>query len=233
MLQAIRNIIQSNTSNRGVTLVEILIVSAIIALMAATSFPVYKIIQQREKERRLKRILREVNSAIGGCKSQRSNKIFIEGYRNYIISKGQAEIEAKNPNPADYKKAMQNFIKDGTNRGLFYPLTPSHLEYTPQDYVNAGTVISIATNTPPPALDPQNDYVHIEIKRRFLRKIPPHPFASWYPGAHWVFKPAVPAGAPAASDTAPWTPLTAVGVIQMKSKGAGYALDGSNTDDWE
>ncbi|NLF95499.1 MAG: prepilin-type N-terminal cleavage/methylation domain-containing protein, partial [Candidatus Riflebacteria bacterium] len=45
-----------NTPERqrsGVTLVEILIVTVVITLMAAVSFPVYKIIQQREKEKRL------------------------------------------------------------------------------------------------------------------------------------------------------------------------------------
>ncbi|HQB84597.1 MAG TPA: prepilin-type N-terminal cleavage/methylation domain-containing protein, partial [Candidatus Rifleibacterium sp.] len=73
----------------GVTLIEILIVTVIIALMAALAFPVYKIVQQREKERRLKKILNDVRAAISGGKSQLANTWLSEGFRTYVFQTGK------------------------------------------------------------------------------------------------------------------------------------------------
>lgn len=222
MLTAFKKSLKSNTAPKsGVTLIEILIVSTIIAMLAAVSFPIFKIIQQREKERRLKKILFAVRSAIGGCKSQKSNKIFTEGFRNFVFTRGREQIESL---AADPDVAHPLFIQDGTANGRFYPHTPSHICYgTPY-------VVRIATGAVP-----ATEYVDVEIQRRFLRNIPPHPFKGWYPNAEWRFKASV-TGLPddiIASYTGdPWSSDTASGVIDIVSRGAGEALDGSRTDDW-
>lgn len=221
----------SPNPRQGVTLVEILIVSTVIAVMAALSFPVYKIIQQREKERRLLRILREVRSAIAGSKSQKSNKIWKEGHRNYVYRHGIEKIwELHQSDESKFQEARKHFIEDGTQNGLLYPKTPSHLIF------NQNYNIRIATGTA------AGEEVDIDVQRRFLRKIPPHPFANWYPNAHWEFKPASIDGAfgggpfYASSATDPWNnngnPPAATGVIDIVSRGAGRALNGSNTDEW-
>ncbi len=212
----------------GVTLIEIMVVTVVIGLMAAISFPVFKIIQQREKERRLKDILLSVRAAIGGSKSFQSNKVFTQGCRNYFVTQGISKIKNAHTAPADQpliKPSIQHFLKSSAAGGELYPLSPSHIiRATPY-------TVRVATDT-------TTGFVDITIQRRFLRTIPPHPFKGWYPNAHWEFKPALNTapGGPyyASSTTDPWnsTPQLATGVTNIVSRGAGVAIDGSNTDDW-
>lgn len=215
----------SSYSRRGVTMVEILIVSVIIALLSAVSFPVYKIVQQRVKERRLKTILLNVRAAIAGSKSQKNSKIWKEGYRCYVYRRGSEEIwELHQDNLQQFHEAKQYFINDGTQNGMFYPLSPSHM------IANQPYAIAIATG--PVA----GDQIILEVQQRFLRKVPPHPFKGWYPNARWEFKPVVnaAAGGPtyASGPADPWNVGLATGVVDIVSRGAGIALDGSKTDDW-
>ncbi len=208
----------------GVTLIEILIVTVIISLMAALAFPAWKIVQQREKERRLKKILNDVRAAIAGSKSQLSTTDFDEGIRTYIRVKGIELIKAKHDpisEGAIASAAIASFVSNLASTGLGYPQTPSHLLYSHK--------YSIAVATGPTDVSATTGNVNIEIDRRFLRTIPPHPFQSWYPNATWTFQPAVPAGGAAVASPA-WG--TNVGVLDIKSSGAGIALDGSNTDAW-
>jgi prepilin-type N-terminal cleavage/methylation domain-containing protein len=157
-----------NSVNRsgqsGVTLIEILIVTVIIGLMAAISFPVFKIIQQREKERRLKKILYDVRSAISGSKSPQSITDFTEGYRTYIRVKGIAQIENAHPaNETLRNQAISVFVKNLGEQGLGYPRTPARLTATDTIYVATSTV------------DPTNDYVAIKTTRdscALLRRTP-------------------------------------------------------------
>lgn len=209
----------------GITLIEILIVTVIIGLMAAISFPVFKIIQQREKERRLKKILYDVRAVISGSKSPQSITEFTEGFRTYIRVKGIAAIEAAHPLAADEalkKSAASVFIKNLGTYGLGYPPSPVGL-------ISNGYTVRVATST----TDPANDYVDILIDRRLIRTIPPHPFKSWFPNADWQFKPATDTTKVFASSTTdPWTTGAYYGVADIVSRGAGLALDGSQTDDW-
>lgn len=218
---------KSNIAGKsGVTLVEVLIVTAIIAMMAAISFPVYKIIQQREKEKLLKKYLLDMRSAINGYQGAGSRgqsvriKYFNEGYRGFIIERGINEIYDKNTG-STRKQAVRTFLASGTSEGLFYPKTIRHLtsQEIPFD-------VKIATGTPPLA-DP-GDYVTITVDRPFLRHIPPHPFQDWYPGADWAFKFLNPPGGPSTIGTEG----TGDYIIDVYSQGAGSALDGSDTDDW-
>ncbi|OGK08443.1 MAG: hypothetical protein A2W80_14785 [Candidatus Riflebacteria bacterium GWC2_50_8] len=176
----------------GVTLVEILIVTVVIALMAAVSFPVYKIIQQREKEKRLRKILNDVRSAIAGSKSLLSDADFSEGYRTFVRKYGLSLI----PNN---KRAyfLQRIAQDG--------------------YGFPGTIASLSN--PPfefdvPVSDVAGDVVTIKVDRKFIRNIPPHPFTGWNPAATWTYE------------------IQGVGIKNIRSKGAGLALNGRKTDDW-
>jgi len=231
----------------GVTLIEILIVTVIIALMAALAFPVYKIVQQREKERRLKKILNDVRAAISGGKSQLSTVSFNEGLRTVVRVQGIEKIKSAHnlSNPvqsAIASAAISSFTLHMVQQGLGYPPTPFHLTYA-QNYD-----IEIATG---PTSHPMSALgsVTVLISRRFLRSLPPHPFQGWYPNATWTFKPAyflpsVPANAvPVSSatwgvqqklydDTAGASGVKRYGVMDIYSSGAGMALDGSNTDEW-
>ncbi len=215
--------ITDEKARSGVTLIEILIVTVIISLMAALAFPAWKIVQQREKERRLKKILNDVRSAIAGSKSQLSTTDFDEGIRTYIRVKGVELIKLANTTPpgAIASAAIASFVSNLASTGLGYPQTPSHL-ISSHKY-------SITVATGPTDVSATAGNVTIEIDRRFLRTIPPHPFQSWYPNATWTFQPAVPSGGAAVASHA-WG--TNVGVLDIKSSGAGMALDGSNTDAW-
>lgn len=212
-------------SSSGLTLIEILVVTVIIALMASLSFPVYKIMQQREKERRLTKILNDVRAAIAGSKSQQSATAFQEGYRTYIRVKGIEAIKAAHPLPADANiasAAIATFVYNLADKGLGYPLTPSHLTF------NHKYKVTVATG--PTDEEPTAGSVEIEIDRRFLRTLPPHPFSGWFPTATWTFKPAYPANSSPISSAA-WNPAVHKGVIDILSSGAGMALDGSSTND--
>jgi prepilin-type N-terminal cleavage/methylation domain-containing protein len=199
---------------QGVTLVEILIVSTIIAVMAALSFPVYKIIQQREKERKLDKFLENFRAAIHGCQANNNNrnriKNFQEGYKGYILQRGISQIEDAHPLPADkatLNAALKTFIDNAIENGLAYPETVWHL--TP---LRLPHTVVIATG--PAAADT----VSVIVEHPFLRSIPPNPFQDWYPGSTWTFK---------YIDT-----VNATGVMEIRSSGAGYALNGENTNDW-
>ncbi len=231
----------------GVTLIEILIVTVIIALMAALAFPVYKIVQQREKERRLKKILNDVRAAISGGKSQLSTVSFSEGMRTVVRVQGIEKIKSAHnlSHPVESavaSAAISSFTLHMIEQGLGYPPTPFHMTYG-QNYS-----VEIATG---PTSHPSSNAgsVVVNITRRFLRSLPPHPFQGWYPNATWTFKPAyfnpsIAANAvPVSSatwgvqqklydDTAGASGVNRYGVMDIYSSGAGIALDGSNTDEW-
>ncbi|NCB37221.1 MAG: type II secretion system protein [Erysipelotrichia bacterium] len=217
---------RNNKHRSGVTLVEILVVSVVMALMAALAFPVYKVIQQRDKERRLKKILTDVRAAIFGSKSQQSSLSFTEGYRTHLRVRGIALIEAAHSGYGMEETeavAISNFVDNLTTHGLGYPLTPSHL------VANTTYYVTVATATVPTTA---GDYVTIPVDRRYLRVIPPHPFQNWYPNAHWEFKPATTTTGLTSLASASWNSNTATGVADIVSRGAGISLDGSNTDAW-
>lgn len=217
----------------GVTLVEILIVTVVIALMAAVSFPVYKIIQQREKEKRLRKILNSVRSAISGSKSPLSAREFVEGYRTYVIAYGSYLIDniSSPPDPAAVaapgikKKIKENFLKLANNDGFGYPESPQKL-------VQGNIILKIDVPTGLGA--PNAIYtLTIPVDRRFVRNIPSHPFIGWVPNARFEFKAIVNTTATVTFpyNSSDWG-VNASGVADIVSRGAGQALNGSKTDDW-
>jgi len=219
-----------NTPERqrsGVTLVEILIVTVVITLMAAVSFPVYKIIQQREKEKRLRKILASVRSAISGSKSPLSAREFIDGHRTYVIAYGKELINGISTTPLvnHIDKITANFIKMTNVEGFGYPSTPQKL---------LDGIDTITMYVPTGLGGPNASFtMNIPVDRRFIRHIPPHPFIGWVPNARFEFKAAVnTSGLPTLPfNSAAWG-TTASGVTDIVSRGAGLALNGSRTDDW-
>ncbi|MBU1108302.1 MAG: prepilin-type N-terminal cleavage/methylation domain-containing protein [Candidatus Riflebacteria bacterium] len=183
----------------GVSLVEILVVTVVISLMAAISFPVFKIVQQREKERRLRIILYDVRTAISGSKSALSSREFTDGYRTFVTLSGLAQITD------DASKTL--FLNTLANDGYGFPGTMASLTTPPFTF-----------DIPISAIP--GDIVAIKVDRKFLRPrpatddLPPHPFTSWNPNATWT------------------KVLKNGNITDIRSDGAGLALNGSITDDW-
>jgi len=213
-------------SSRGMTLIEVLVVTAIMGLIAAIMVPMYQIVQQRDKEARLLEILNDVNNGI-------------QDYRTYVIKQGYAKIEAAITDEKKRTAAKDTMIASGAKFGYLYPIHPGKL-------LNPlGDTFEISTG--PTAYDAAPGSVTIVINRRFLRRIPPHPFKLWYPNAHWELK-EVASDTTFLPNTGPWrawesgygiatwmgwpTNNKATGVISLRSRGAGLSLAGDNTDDW-
>ena len=93
-------------NKKGLSLMELIVISVVIAITACMAFPSYKIIQQRSKEERLKKILTDVRAAINGTKSHRSTQDFEEGFRTVTRVKGMEMI--MNPKPDDPNYALFN-----------------------------------------------------------------------------------------------------------------------------
>lgn len=204
----------------GVTLVEIMVVPLIISMLSAISFPAFKIIQQREKERRLRKILEQTRAAISGSKSQQSSRQFVEGFRNYVKKVGTLLINDTSMTDAEKQTAHAFFNRNLTRRG--YPPSPDGLITPPASIKIATGAIDFG--------DPAADYVEVEIEHRFVRNIPPHPFKGWYPNARWEFKPSDNTSITVASEA--WVAGGHYGVTDIVSRGAGIGLNGSSTDEW-
>jgi hypothetical protein len=199
--------------------------------MAAISFPVFKIVQQREKERRLRKTLDAVRSAIAGSKSPLSAREFIDGYRTFVVNYGSYLIEQQVGlpfgAPGIKKKILENFLKMVNNDAYGYPSTPQKL-------IEGN--ITLTMDVPTGVGGNPILTLIIPIDRRFLRHVPPHPFIGWVPNAHWEFRPATNSLGLGPADTltygsADWG-VNASGVADIVSRGAGQALNGSRTDDW-
>lgn len=196
----------------GVTLIEVLVVTTVIALMASLALPVSQILRQREKENRLREILSNVRSAIDTGHE-------LPGYKNFV-SREIIRLEATSASES-------SALAWASSSGLLYPVSPSYLVgRIPQVQISDSGLL-----TPPSTLT-------VPINRRFLRRVPPHPFADWFPAAHWEFKAVatdVAAGVGpwySSSTTDPWNTGHATGVIDIRSVGAGIGLDGTLTDNW-
>ncbi|RCK81103.1 MAG: hypothetical protein OZSIB_2480 [Candidatus Ozemobacter sibiricus] len=197
---------------RGLTIIELLVVTTILSLMAALMFPTYRLMQQRDRENRLREILTDVRAAR-------------DAYKSYVSRQMWAKIEAANTNQGVRQKAFKQALASASQLGYLYPLNPSSFT----NPIHApGASFTVATDPVTPSDDPAEG-VSVSVNRLFLRRIPPHPFTSWSPYARWEFVPAAGGSGRVASEA--WT-SSMVGVMDIRSVGAGLAIDGTNTDDW-
>lgn len=213
----------------GVTIVELLVVSVVIALLAGISFPILQLVKQREKEKRLKEILNKVrirgiglgagdthtHTIVGKGKGAPLDTFFgSKGYKNFMMRR----IIQKAQNPKEYKDAL--FWAE--EWGLLYPSNPNKLVFA------VGDVVKVPAQSPPAGI-----FFDIEVDQRFISAVPPHPFQDWYPGSRWEFK--VSSGGGGGWYSSESWPLPAVGsgVCDFRSVGAGIAINGENTDTWK
>lgn len=204
------------------TLVELLVVSTIIALVAAISFPVLQIVRQREKENRLKEILNAVRkNGIGlgvpaYANSYQDTSYTSEGYRNFVLRKMMFEVASNTSNPASFSYASASFaIASGTKWGTIFPVNPNCL-VNPMGYV---------ASMPS---DNSNNVFLATITQRFIRGIPENPFVDWFPNATWQFKCAT---TNQWYSSATW-PVAATGVLDIRAASASYSLNGQDMSTW-
>jgi hypothetical protein len=201
-----------------------MVVTTIIALLAAITFPTLQLVRQREKENRLREILRYVRTQGIGLSASMSNagsdnnlSGLGSGYRNYVVRKVFAQIDVASAALA---------LKEGSSgvaSGALYPLNPAKLVNPLNEQVKLpmGYHLGLVAT------------VTVTIKQRFIRNVPPHPFLDWYPNAHFEYKAVNTTSVPPGSlFTAEAWPADARGVIDIVSRGAGLAINGENTDDW-
>ncbi|HEY9072175.1 MAG TPA: prepilin-type N-terminal cleavage/methylation domain-containing protein [Candidatus Ozemobacteraceae bacterium] len=222
-----RHIRDAGDRRQGVTLVEIMVASTIIALIAAVTFPVYKLIQQREKEKRLREILDNVRGAIYGNPVSNANRVYNKGYRLYVIHELANKINLATDTDSTRRTDLASGIAYLVDHHLDVPFCPASLTGRAPLSIPAFAVATGSTGTPGTAT--------IQINRLFLRHIPPHPFTGWNPNARWEFVPATCSSGLAtlqATGAAEWLSSLATGVKNIVSRGAGLALDGTNTDEW-
>lgn len=222
-------------NRKGLSLMELIVVTVVIALTACMAFPVYKIFQQRSKEKRLKKILTDVRAAISGTKSHNSSNDFQEGFRTVARVKGMELIMQVASNSYWSKTEELNCInafvaKIGQGNG--YPLAPEDI-WSAKPKAEMGKLIYKDESD----TDKEFNIGNIELERRFYRSKPIHPFHDWYETADFQYVPVYDGTGNALGTSYTilgWETNKAdlVGVKDIVSKGAGLALDGSNTDDW-
>lgn len=236
---------------KGLSLVELIVVTFVIAIIATLAFPTYTIFQQRSKEKRLKKILTDVRAAINGTKSHNSTNTFEEGFRTIARVKGLERIEqVANTNgwnsppenlpekARDVKQKCINAFIAKFGEGYGYPESPNDI-WSPTPVVMFPAQLSgFCPDTGDDAVFNVLILGDIPLERRFYRSQPVHPFHDWYPSANFAFVPVVDTnGIGSRTYTLEeWYNPTynpgLKGVKDIVSRGAGLALDGSNTDDW-
>ena len=227
---------------KALSLVELVIITFILAIIATIAFPTYKIFQQRSKEKRLKKILTDVRAAINGSKSHNSSNYFEEGFRTVARMKGIDRILLKANLSAWSEQKKQQCISAflaQIGEGYCYPASPKDI-WSPNPYATFPDKLT--------GFDPENpleefsftELGDVPLERPFYRNSasgPVHPFHDWYPSVEFQYVPVVDNTGNASGTTYTyngWETNKAdlKGVRDIVSRGAGLALDGSNTDDW-
>lgn len=240
---------------RALSLVELVVITFIIAIIATMAFPTYKIFQQRSKEKRLKKILTDVRAAINGTKSHHSTNEFEEGFRTVARVEGMKRIEnAANlkgwnspatlpDNAKDVKQKCINAFIAKFSEGYGYPKSPKEIWSSNPIAAFPAKLTGFCPGTGDDILFNEVDIGDIPLERPFYRNCdvssgPVHPFHDWYPTVVFKYVPATDTNhLPLESYTYEqwysddYNPGLR-GVKDIVSRGAGLALDGSNTDDW-
>ena len=242
-------------NKRGLSLVELVVITFIIAIIATMAFPTYKIFQQRSKEKRLKKILTEIRAAISGSKSHNSTNEFEEGFRTVARVKGMdlieqvAEIRGWNyqatlpDNAKNVKQKCINAFIAKFSEGYGYPKSPKEIWNSNPIAAFPAKLTGFCPNTGNDALFNEIDIGDIPLERPFYRNYdissgPVHPFHDWYPTVEFRYVPAFDNNNPKLPDynyeqwySNEYYPGLR-GVKDVVSRGVGIALDGSNTDEW-
>ena len=242
-------------NKRALSLVELVVITFVIAIIATMAFPTYKIFQQRSKEKRLKKILTEIRAAINGSKSHNSTNEFEEGFRTVARLKGLQRIEDTASGSVSWPLAFVPAIKQNCissfnalfSEGYGYPAGPNDIWSQ-----NPTAVFPEKLSGFYPDISPFDEVIlgNIPLERPFYRNCnrsseegiasgPVHPFHDWYQTAEFRYVPA--------TDTNELNKLPDYsydqwysndyypglrGVKDVVSRGVGLALDGSNTDEW-
>ena len=238
---------RKNRMNRkGMSLVELIVVTVIIAAAASMAFPVYKIIQQRSKERRLKKVLTDLRAAISGAKSHQSTNDFREGFRTIARVKGMEEISSDASLSEAEKLRKINAFVSRLAAGDGYPSTPNDIwGATPTAFIGELEWVDDLGVTRTEKLGSGTGRIPLDM--RFYRGEPIHPFKDWYFEADFRY---VPVRGDILEDRMHgYKSLTKKqwedyekshhpvldslgGVKDVITASAGMALDGSNTNDW-
>ncbi len=234
------------TNRKGMSLVELIVVTVIIAAAASMAFPVYKIIQQRSKERRLKKVLTDLRAAISGAKSHQSTNDFREGFRTIARVKGMEEISSDASLSEAEKLRKINAFVSRLAAGDGYPSTPNDIwGATPTAFIGDLNWVDDLGASRTAKLGSGTGRIPLDM--RFYRGEPIHPFKDWYFEADFRY---VPVNGDILEDRMPgyksltkkeWEDYEKIhhpvldslgGVKDVITASAGMALDGSNTNDW-
>lgn len=219
-------------NRKGLSLMELIVVTVVIAVTACMAFPVYKIFQQRSKEKRLKKVLTDVRAAISGSKSHNSTNDFQEGFRTVARVKGMELIASQARYLAwdkpDENKCVKAFIAK-IGQGYGYPNSP-------EDIWSADPQAGIGLIEFDSFVSPYNMGT-IRLERRFFRSKPIHPFHDWYPSVDFEYVPVIdntgnPPGTTYTVEGWNANSTNLFGVKDIVTRRCGLALDGSDTDAW-
>ena len=246
---------------RALSLVELVVITFIIAIIATMAFPAYKIFQQRSKEKRLKKILTDVRAAISGTKSHNSTTVFEEGFRTVARVKGLELIEIRGGHdkgwnntgtlPEAAKEVKQKCINAFIakfSEGYGYPKSPKDIWDSNPVAVFPESLTGFCPGTGDDALYNILALGNISLGRPFYRNCnrseqegiasgPVHPFHDWYPTVEFQYVPVIDRTGNPLGTSYKYNDWIAnegdlLGVKDIVSRGVGLALDGSNTDDW-
>ena len=231
-------------NKRALSLVELVVITFVIAIIATMAFPTYKIFQQRSKEKRLKKILTEIRAAINGSKSHNSTNDFEEGFRTVARLKGMDKINASAEMWTSDPAIKQNCISSFSvlfSEGYGYPAGPKDIW---SQNPTAAFPAEISGFYPDISPFDKVELGNIPLERPFYRNYdvssgPVHPFHDWYPTVEFRYVPATDTHPVITQDSYTYnewyyatnTPYLK-GVKDVVSRGVGIALDGSNTDEW-
>ena len=230
-------------NKRALSLVELVVITFVIAIIATMAFPTYKIFQQRSKEKRLKKILTDVRAAINGTKSHNSTTDFEEGFRTVARVEGMKIIEKVASDTGwdlNTKQKCINLFIAKIGEGHGYPKSPRDI-WSNNPSAEFSVTLTGFNDTNP------SDFLFIDsipLNRPFYRNCdvssgPVHPFHDWYPTVEFRYVPATDTHPVITQDSYTYnewyfatnTPYLK-GVKDVVSRGVGIALDGSNTDEW-
>lgn len=97
--------------NRGYTLIELLIVLAVLALLASMALPLAEVTAHREKERELKQALWTIRDAIDAYKRAKEQGAFFGGGTSPYPASLEALTQAVDDARADHRGEQLRFLR--------------------------------------------------------------------------------------------------------------------------